>query len=320
VNAVADRWVVAIPEPFPDAAIAVLDDRFAIRQGRSGPRFDEDELIEFLRDADAVAIYSRDFITLRVLEALPKLRVIAKGGSKPTSNVDMKAAQERNVRVLWTPGANAVSVAEMTIAAMLVMLRRFPALTQRLAQGGWRDLSLLGNELAGRTLGLVGFGAVAREVAKRYRAFDGPMMAFDPRMDFEVASELGVQPCSFDELLQTADIVSLHCEMNAQTAGLMGRAAFASMKRDALFINTARGGLVDEGALVDALDRGALRGAALDVFAVEPPQHPNVLVSHPRVLATPHVSAFTHEASYREVSWALEDAGRVLMGLEPLHC
>ncbi len=316
----ADRWVVAIPEPFPAAALDVLDDRFDIRMGRSGPRFGEDELVDFLRGAHAVAIYSRDFVTRRVLEASPGLRVIAKGGSKPTSNVDIDAAQERGVRVLWTPGANAVSVAEMTLAAMLVMLRRLPALTQRIAEGGWRDLGLLGSELAGRTLGLVGFGAVAREVAKRYRAFDGRMVAFDPRMDFEVAAELGVTPCSFEELLRSADIVSLHCEINTHTAGLMGRSALASMKRDAILVNTARGGLVDEDALLDALDRGALRGAVLDVFAVEPPRHPNPLVSHPRVLATPHVSAFTHEASYRESAWALEDAGRVLTGLPPLRC
>jgi D-3-phosphoglycerate dehydrogenase len=310
---------VAIPEPFPEAALEVLDERFEVRQGRAGPRIEEEELIDFVRGAHAVAVYSRDHVTRRVLEASPDLRVIAKGGSKPTSNVDFDAAGERGIRVIWTPGANAVSVAEMTIASILAMLRGFPALIRRLEHGGWRDFHLLGNELAGRTLGLVGFGAVGREVAKRYRAFGGRMLAFDPRMDAETAARLDVQPCAFEDLLRTADIVSLHCEMNAQTAGLIGRAALAAMKRDALLVNTARGGLVDEQALLDALERGALRGAVLDVFATEPPRHPHRLLSHPRVLATPHVAAFTHESIYRESAWALEDAGRLLTGRDPIH-
>jgi D-3-phosphoglycerate dehydrogenase / 2-oxoglutarate reductase len=315
----ADRWIVAIPEPFPDSSIAVLDERFEIRQGRPGPRFDEAELIEFIRDADAVAVYSRDHFTRTVLGAAPKLRVIAKGGSRPSSNVDIDAAEERGVRVIWTPGANAVSVAEMAIMLILVMLRRFCTLTRRLEEGGWRDFDLLGNELAGRTLGLVGFGAVGRQVAKRYAAFGGSTVAFDPRMEVDVAERLDVRPCGFDELLSISDIVSLHCEMNAATAGLMGRAAFAAMKPDALLVNTARGGLVDEQALLEALDLGLLRGAALDVFAVEPPQPDHPLLSHPRILATPHVAAFTHESIYRESAWALEDAGRLLAGREPIH-
>lgn len=315
----ADRWIVAIPEPFPETALAGLDEQFEIRLGRPGPRFEEDELIEFIRDAHGLAVYSRDHVTRRVLEASPQLRVIAKGGSRPSSNVDIEAAEARGVRVIWTPGANAASVAEMTIMLILVMLRRFPALTRRLENGGWRDFELLGSELEGRTLGLVGFGAVGREVARRYRAFGGAIVAHDPRMDVAAAGRLGVRSCPLDELLRTADIVSLHCEMNAATAGLIGRPALAAMKPDALLVNTARGGLVDELALLDALDRGMLRGAALDVFAVEPPQHPHPLLSHPRVLATPHVAAFTHESIYRESAWALEDAGRVLTGRDPIH-
>lgn len=314
-----NRFVVAIPEPFPDAALAVLDERFKVRQGQSGPRFAEDELIEFISGAQAVAIYSRDRINKRVLDASPALRVIAKGGSRPTSNVDIDAAEDRGVRVIWTPGANAVSVAEMTLMLILVMLRQLPMLTRRLGQGGWRDFDLLGRELAGRTLGLIGFGAVGTEVAKRYRAFGGGVVACDPRLDAEAAASMGVRPCSLDELLLAADIVSLHCELNAATVGLIGHAALARMKPDALLINTARGGLVDEDALLAALERGALCGAALDVFALEPPQHPHALLAHPRVLATPHVSAFTHESIFRESSWALEDAGRLLMGMEPIH-
>jgi len=316
---VPDRLVIAIPEPFPDTALDAVDDRFELRQGRAGAGHTEDELIRFLEGADAAAIYSRDRYTRRVFAALPRLRVLAKGGSKPTSNVDLDAAKEHDVQVSWTPGANAVSVAEMAIVLMLTVLRRFPELTRRLQEGGWRDFDLLGHEMAGRTLGLVGFGVIGREVAKRYRAFGGPVIAFDPRFDASAAENLGVRQGSLEDVLTVADIVSLHCEMNAATAGLIGQARVQQMKPGAVFINTARGGLVDEEALLRALDGGRISAAALDVFSVEPVPAGNALANHPKVIATPHVSAFTHEAIHRESRWALEDAGRLLLGLPALH-
>lgn len=314
-----DRFVIAIPEPFPASALAVLDERFQIVHGRDGAAFGEDELIDFLRGADAVALYSRDRLPRRVIEAVPRLRVIAKGGSKPTSNVDIEFAERRGIRVLWTPGANAVSVAEMAVALMLMMLRRLPETSERVKRGGWRSFDLLGHELARQTLGIVGFGAIGKEVAKRYRAFGGPVLAFDPQLDRDAAARIGVRGCDLEELLREAHVVSLHCEMNPSTSGLIDRSALSRMRPGALLINTARGGLVDEAALLDALNAGALSGAALDVFAKEPPDVANPLLSHPRVFPTPHVAAFTHESIDRESSWALEDASRVLLGLDPLH-
>jgi D-3-phosphoglycerate dehydrogenase len=314
-----DRFVIFVPEPFPEGALATLDSRFELRLGRSGSAYSEAELERLMADVDAIAIYSRDRITARVLESAKQLRVIAKGGSKPTSNVDIAAAESRGVKVIWTPGANAVSVAEMAIALMLTLLRRLPVLTRHLKDGGWRSFDLLGHEMAGMTLGLVGFGAIGREVAKRYRAFGGPVLAFDPNWDQATADRLGVRGVEFDALLSLSDIVSLHCEMNASTERLINSRTLSEMKPGALLINTARGGLIDEGALLDALNRGQLAGAALDVFAEEPPPEGHPLRTHPHVLATPHVSAFTHESIYRESAWALEDASRVLLGLAPLH-
>jgi D-3-phosphoglycerate dehydrogenase len=315
----AERWTIFAPEPFPDSALAVLDTRFDVRCGRSGAAFTEDELIAQAAEADALAIYSRDRISERVLAALPKLKVIAKGGARPSSNVDIEAAQRRGVRVLWTPGANAVSVAEMTLALMLSLARNLPALQQRLAQGGWRDFGLLGRELAGMTIGLVGFGAVGREVARRCRAFDLHVLIADPVVDAQEAAALGATRVEFDELLSRSDIVSLHCALTADTAGLIDARALARVKRGAWLINTARGGLVDELALRAALDAGQLAAAALDVFAIEPPAPDGPLCRHPRVLGIPHVAAFTHESIHRESAWALEDAARVLQGLSPLH-
>lgn len=313
------RFVVFAPEPFPEAAVATLPARFTVRQGRVGRAYDEDELIAALGDVDALAINSRDPITARVIDAAPRLKVIAKAGSKPTSNVDMAAAERRGVRVVWTPGANAVSVAEMALAMMLIVARRLPEGVARLQAGGWRSHDLFGWELAGRTLGLIGLGAIGREVARRFQAFGGKVVGHDPFVDAQAAAQFGVEWLPRDELLACADIVSLHCEMNAKTARMIDARALAAMKPQAVLVNTARGGLVDEEALLQALDSGRLAGAALDVFATEPPPPDHPLLRHPRVFATPHVSAFTHEASLRESGWALEDAARVLDGLAPLH-
>lgn len=311
--------IIFAPEPFPERAIATVPVRFTVRQGRAGVAYGEAELASLMADVDAIAINSRDPITDRVLAAAPRLKVIAKAGSKPTSNVDLDAARRRGIRVTWTPGANAVSVAEMTLALMLTVARRLPEVSGRLRAGGWRGYDLLSGELAGKTLGLVGFGAIGREVARRFLAFGGHVVAFDPSIDEAAAAKAGVTAVPLEHLYACADFVSLHCELNAQTAKMINAASLAAFKPQAFLVNTARGGLVDEDALVHALDSGALAGAALDVFAVEPPALGHRLVTHPKVFVTPHVSAFTHEASFRESSWALEDAVRVLEGLEPLH-
>ena len=313
------RFVVYIPEPFPERSVSTLDPRFVVRQGRAGEAYSETELVAMLADVDAIAISSRDPITARVIECASRLRVIAKAGSKPTSNVDLAAAARCGVRVTWTPGANAVSVAEMTIALMLTLVKRLPEVSAHLRGGGWRTYELLGSELAGKTLGLVGIGAIGHEVARRFQAFGGRIIGYDPHVDAVQAAAWGIVHVELPELYASSDIVSLHCEMNAQTAGMIDAAALARMKRGAILINTARGGLVDEQAMLSALDSGRLSAAALDVFEKEPLDIGHALLAHPRVFATPHVSAFTYEASFRETSWALEDAARILQGLEPLH-
>jgi D-3-phosphoglycerate dehydrogenase len=266
-----------------------------------------------------VAVNSRDPISARVIESCPQLKVIAKAGSKPTSNVDLAAAERCGVRVTWTPGANAVSVAEMTLALILTVVKRLPELSAHLRRGGWRTYDLLGGELAGKTLGMVGLGAIGCEVARLFQAFGGRVIAHDPGVAATTAAGLGIRLLDLPDLLAAADILSLHCEMNPQTAGLVNDENLAKMKAGAVLVNTARGGLVDEQALLAALDSGQLSAAALDVFATEPIPKDHPLLVHPRVFAVPHVSAFTHEASFRETSWALEDVGRVLSGLAPRH-
>jgi phosphoglycerate dehydrogenase-like enzyme len=314
-----ERFVVFIPEPFPEASLRVLDSRFEVRQGRAGQAYTEDQLVALLADVDAVAVNSRDPLSAHVIASSPRLKVIAKAGSKPTSNVDLVAAGRCGVRVTWTPGANTVSVAEMTLALILTVVKRLPELNAHLRRGGWRTYDLLGAELAGKTLGLVGLGAVGREVGRLFQAFGGQVTALDPGVDTATAAGLGIRLLDLPGLLASADILSLHCEMNPGTAGMINVTALAKMKAGAVLVNTARGGLVDEEALLSALDSGRLSAAALDVFAREPVPMEHPILTHPRVFAVPHVSAFTHEASLRETSWALEDAARVLSGLEPRH-
>jgi phosphoglycerate dehydrogenase-like enzyme len=165
-----------------------------------------------------------------VLTALPRLKVIAKGGSRPSSNVDIDAAERRGIRVLWTPGANAVSVAEMTLGLMLSLARDLPALHRRIVHQGWRDFGLLGREMAGTTVGLIGFGAVGREVGKRCLAFGQQVLVSDPRVEAAQVGSSGVALVGLDELLARSDVVSLHCELNASTVNLVDAAALARMK------------------------------------------------------------------------------------------
>jgi D-3-phosphoglycerate dehydrogenase len=318
-RASAARFVIFIPEPFPERSVQLLGPEFEVRQGRTGAAWSEDELIGVLGDVDAIAVNSRDPITARVIDGAPRLKVIAKAGSKPTSSVDFAAAARRNIRVLWTPGANAVSVAEMTLAMMLTVAKRLPEAAAHLTAGGWRHYGLLGSELAGKTLGILGLGAIGLEVARRFQAFDGKVIGYGPHISAAAAAARNIELVDLPALYARSDILSLHCELNAQTAGVINAGALAAMKPGAILVNTARGGLVDEDALLAALDAGRLRGAALDVFRTEPVPKGNALIAHPRVFAIPHFAAFTDEASFRETSWALEDTSRVLRGLEPLH-
>jgi D-3-phosphoglycerate dehydrogenase / 2-oxoglutarate reductase len=312
------KFVIFIPEPFPEQAHRILDDRFEVRQGRSGAPYTELEYKEILKDVDAIAITSRENISESVIRSAPSLRVIAKSGSRP-ENVDHSAASDCGVRVTWTPGANATSVAELTLTLILAAAKRLPEVSAHIRDGGWRSYDLLGTEIDGKVIGLIGLGAIGRAVASRVQALGCSVLGFDPFVTTEQAAAHGIQSVTFEELLERSDFVSVHCGLTPGTAKLIDRGALARMKDDAILINTARGGLVDEVALLNSLDAGEIRGAALDVFGSEPTEENHPLISHPRVIATPHIAAFTQEAILRETTRCLEDAARVLTGLAPLH-
>jgi D-3-phosphoglycerate dehydrogenase / 2-oxoglutarate reductase len=261
-----------------------LDVRFA-NQDRP---LDEAELMELVRGCEGL-IVGVDPVTERVLEAGP-LRVVVKYGSG-TDNIDLGAAERLGVKVSSTPGANARSVAELTIALLFALARHVVAHDRAVRAGSWSRLAAI--ELAGKRLGVVGYGAVGRDVARLAASLGMDVVAHDPFVKSDEVKLVGL-----DDLLASCDAVSLHVPLDDSTRGMIGAKALGRMRSGALLVNTARGGLVDEGALADALSSGRLGGAALDAFAVEPPSG-SPLLGLDNVVLSPHAGAATAEAAQR---------------------
>lgn len=254
-----------------------------------------------------------DAIDAAALAAADQLRVIARYGVG-TNNVDLAAARARGIVVTNTPGANAGAVAELTVALLLLLARPVLGAAAATRAGGWPRTS--GLSLGGKTVGLVGFGAIGRAVARLLGGFGCRLLAHDPWGDVAVAGALNVTLVELEALLVESDFVSLHAPLTPETRGLVDAAFLARMKPGASLVNTARGELVDEAALYDALASGRLRGAALDAFAAEPPGADHPLLALPNVIATPHMGAHTDGATTMMGRMALEDCLAVLRGDE----
>jgi D-3-phosphoglycerate dehydrogenase len=266
-----------------------------------------DALIAALEGCGALIVRGATKVNADVLRRVGSLRVVVRAGTG-LDNVDLATAAERAVRVLNTPAANRVSVAELVFALLLEFERHAGEAAAALRAGRWEKTRFAGRELAGRTLGLVGFGRIGREVALRARAFDMTVIAHDPLLDGWPAGFECVPAHELDVLLARSDVVSLHVPLEPATRGRIGARELALMKPDALLVNASRGGVVEETALLEALKRGSPRGALLDVFAIEPAIG-NPLLELPNVLATPHLGASTAEAQTR----AGGEAARVLL-------
>lgn len=271
----------------------------------------EDELRRLLPGFDAVIVRSRTRVPAGAVDGAGRLRVIARAGVG-VDNIDVDAATRRGILVINTPESSTAAAAEHTFALMLALARHLPAAAQALARGEWARERFLGTELAGKTLGVVGLGKIGSEVARRALAFGMRVVAADPYVSEERARRLGVELVPWPGILDSADVLTLHVPLGPDTRALLGPDELARMKPGAFLINCARGGLVDEEALLAALDRGRLGGAALDVFATEPPGADHPLLRHPRVVATPHLGGSTVEA---QRSIAVEIADQVLAAL-----
>jgi D-3-phosphoglycerate dehydrogenase len=254
----------------------------------------KDNLIAEIADAQALIVRSATKVTAELLDKAPLLRCVGRAGVG-VDNIDLEAATKRGIIVMSTPGGNAVSVAEHTFALMLSLARQVPRLDKAIHEGRWEKSSAAGMEISGKTLGLIGLGRIGSEVAMRAEAFDMRVLGYDPYISEAAAKEFSVELVPLDRLLAESDFVSLHTALSPATQNLINAESLSKMKKGAYIINAARGELIEEAALADALKSGHIGGAGLDVFAVEPPKN-SPLIGLPNVVATPHIAGSTTEA------------------------
>ncbi|MEM2021087.1 MAG: hydroxyacid dehydrogenase [Zestosphaera sp.] len=321
-----EKFRVFIPEPEYPETLEMFKDFAEVVIGEPGVKYDESKLAEILKDFDAVIITSQHRKVSRyVISKSPRLKVIAKYGAKPgVDNVDIEAATERGIPVVYSPEANSDSVAEFTVMLMLCTLKRLCFLEQFLRSGGWRDALIknnaLGYELKDKTVGIIGLGSIGRRVARILQAFGAKLMGYDPYIPPEALANINITLVkSLDELLKESDVVTIHALLTPQTHHLIGERELTLMKPSAYIINTARGAIVDEAALVKALREKRIAGAALDVFETEPLPKDHPLLQLSNVIITPHFAGFTYEALRKETSMAHEDVIRVLKGCRPKY-
>jgi D-3-phosphoglycerate dehydrogenase len=253
------------------------------------------ELLAAVPEADALIIRSASKVDREVLEAASRLRLIARAGVG-VDNVDLPTATARGVIVMNTPDGNTVSTAEHAFGLMLALARHIPQAHASLREGKWDRKSFGGVELRGKVLGVVGFGRIGRAVAKRALAFDMTVVIYDPFVSAEQAAAAGVKPVSLDELFAQSDFITLHALLTDETREMINRETLAKMKRGVRIIDAARGALINEPDLAEAIRSGQVAGAALDVFAEEPPAPNNPLIGLPGVVHTPHLAASTEDA------------------------
>ncbi|MDR3071476.1 MAG: hypothetical protein LBU29_02660 [Endomicrobium sp.] len=257
----------------------------------------QEELRELIKDYDGILIRSEVKITSEIIEAAQKLKFIGRAGTG-VDNVDKDAASSKGIIVANVPGGNTISAAEHTIGLMLSLARHIPESYKSLKSKKWDRKNFVGTELFGKTLGLIGLGRIGTEVAKRLKVFDMKIIAYDPFAGQDIAKESGVELKSLDDIFAQSDYISIHSPLNDSTRGMINAAAIKKMKDGVRIVNCARGPVINEQDLSEAVKSGKVAGAAIDVFAKEPPQD-WTLVETDRVLVTPHLAASTDEAQVR---------------------
>lgn len=269
-----------------------------------------DALKDALVDAAAIVVRSETQVTAELMAGAPKLRIVARAGVG-TDNIDLEEATRRGIPVLTAPGANSNSAAEHAVALMLSLCRKIPAAAQSMAEGKWDRKQFEGSELRGKTLGILGLGRIGTTVAKIAHGFGMTVIALDPFVVAQHALALGVELLPLEQVLGRADIVTLHLALTDDTRHLLNATRLAMMKKGAMVVNAARGALIDDAALIAALESGQLSGAALDVFEPEPLPGDSPLRRAPNIILTPHLGASTKEAQTRvaaEIAEAVRDA------------
>ncbi len=277
--------------------------------------FDAKQLLEQIPPYHALIVRGRTKVTKEVLAKATNLKVVGRAGVG-VDNIDMDDATARKVVVVNAPTASTVSVAELALGHMISWCRFLPQADRSIKEGKWEKKQFEGHEIYGKTLGLIGSGRIGAEVAKRAQAFGMRVISFDPYLPPEVAERINVALVSKETVLRESDFISIHAALTPETRGMIGAPELAMMKKTAVLVNCARGEIVQEAALADALKNGVIAGAALDVFEKEPPAG-SPLVSAPHVVFTPHLGASTHEAQTRAGAIIADQVMKVLDGKSP---
>ncbi len=302
------RWRILLTDGLHERGQAILRAQAEV-DDRSG--ISAEELLTVAGEYHAFIVRGRTKVTAEVLAQAPHLKVIGRAGVG-VDNIDLAAANRHGVTVVNAPTATTQAVAELTIGLLFALARHIPRADAGMKQGLWLKKELKGVELSGKTLGVIGYGRIGSAVGQRAAALGMRVLAYDPLLTPEQIRERGAEPVDLPALYAAADFISLHVPLTPDTRGMLDGEAFARMKRGVRLVCAARGGVIDETALLGALESGQVAGAALDVFAQEPPGL-TALVAHPHVIATPHIGAQTVEAQQR----AAEDiATEVLAALE----
>ena len=281
----------------------------------TGKPLTSDQLVELLPGMDGY-IAGLDVIDANALKAADKLKVIARYGVG-FDNVDLAAAKEKGIVVTNTPGANSVSVAELALGLMLALARQIPEAVDAVHQGKWPRYS--GVSLEGKTIGILGLGAIGKQLARRLSGFDCSILAYDPFADSAFAKDHAIDLASMDAVIARSDFLSLHLPLLPETRGIVNDDFLGKMKKGSYLVNTSRGEAINEEALLRALQSGHLKGAGLDAFSVEPPDPSNPLLALPNVIATPHLGAQTDGATSNMGWLAMKDCLAVLKNEQPLY-
>jgi len=295
-------WKILITDGLDSNGIEILKKSAEVIEK---PGITAEDLLKEVGEYDALIVRGRTKVIPAVIEAGAKLKVVGRAGVG-VDNIDLAAAKSKGVTVVNSPLATTTAVAELAMALMLSAVREIARADSSMKAGKWLKKEFEGAELCGKTLGVIGFGRIGAAVAKRAAAFDVEILAYDPLVSADEIARRGGKPVSLDELLAKADLITMHMPLNADSKSMLNADAFAKMKKGVYIICAARGGVIDEAALLDALNSGKVAGAALDVFVAEPPGLTD-LVAHPKVTATPHMGAQTVEAQSRAANDIAEE-------------
>lgn len=285
---------IVIPDDLNPEALAVLRAKEGVDVHAPG-KMTREQTLAAVPEADALIIRSGTTVDRDLLAAASRLKVIARAGVG-VDNVDLAACTAQGIVVMNTPGGNTIATAELALGLLLALLRHIPQADASVRAGRWDRKAFVGTELAGKTVGIIGFGRVGRAFSQRIQGFDVKEVAYDPFVPEHVARHLGLSLVALDELLACADFISLHAHVTDETRGLINKETIAKMKDGVYIVNVARGVLVNSADLADAIKSGKVAGAAIDVYDQEPPPPDNPLLNLPNVIYTPHLGASSNEA------------------------